>query len=580
MKVAYLSPEWVEVIPENSKETASLIKFPAFSRRGPRMIFANKHLIVKNLVTRLRAKYPKVLIDTRLADMVATPLKLLELPSWFSYHTSPKKHQDICLRYLWTLRNAGLLLAPGMGKTKIYLDFIYLIQSQRSAVICPKALLFTWEDEIATHRPELTSHTVSSTDWHAELPGILEKQVSIFNYDKAVRLSAGIQEVKWGSMNIDEGLIKDPTTERTRALTEISREVPNRVLNSGTLINNSPLDMFAPVRYLEPTLVGTSFSAFREVYAVVKKMKDTKREVVVAYRGVPEMRDTLESCCIVMSKEEWLDLPSKTFTVVEVQASAEQCRVYDQLQSNYAAEVQGKIVEVPSPLVLAAKQMQVANGFIYYVEGGGITREEISDYSVAAFFSKSEECKPKAKREILYFEDQPKLRKLLEMLQNQLSARRVMVWYNLQAERKLIEEALSAAGISFLTIAGGEKDTGGKVRGFNRDSTVQVLLCQAKAVNYGVTVLGTKLEAEPEQVMGSLDSQVFTQIFYSLNFSLEVFLQQQDRIHRIGQDMPCEYYVLLSTLDVEPYVYKVLGEKESVKNSMMVDFVNSRAVEV
>ena len=267
--------------------------------------------------------------------------------------------------------------------------------------------------------------------------------------------------------------------------------------------------------------------------------------------------------------------------IVDCVASDEQKRVFGELQSNYVAHFKDRNVEVPSALVLAAKQCQVANGFIYYTESPDLLGEELGFFGEGQFRGEKRKKAPPGKREILYFDEQPKILRIMEYLTGQLSSRRLMIWYNLQAERVLMEEALTEAGINFLTIAGGEKDTFGKVRLFNHNIEYTVLLCQAKAVNYGVTVLGHLDDSEVDegQVFLNVDSQVYTQIFMSLNFSLEVFLQQQDRIHRIGQVRACEYFVFLSDFDVERYVYQVLGEKEDVKDSMMVDFVNSRKVE-
>lgn len=583
MKLNYVNERFIEAVPENPKESKALLNYPAFFRDGIRHFAANKPLVAQNLHRRLKAKFGRVLVDSRLEESIFKTLKLKALPEWFKYHTSPKKHQDIALRFLYTTGSAGLLLDPGMGKTKVYLDFVHLMQCKRALVVCPKALLFTWEDEVAFHRPELSIYTVKTTDWEAEKPGILAAQLVVINYDKAVRLCEGLKTIHFDSMNIDEGLVKDPKTNRTTALTDLSRDIKYKVLNSGTLINNSPLDMFAPVRYLEPTLVGNSFSNFKGVYAVEvdKKIGDNKKiKMVVNVRNVPEMRDTLESCCIVMTKDEWLELPSKTFKTIRVPTSEEQKRVYTDLQSNYASRIGDKVVEVASALVLSAKQMQVANGFVYYVEGGGVTSQELDGFTMDVFFGKDDKAKPKAKREVLFFDGQPKADHLVDLLKGQLVNRRVMVWYNLQAERQVIEEYLTKAGINFMTIAGGEKDTGNKVRTFNKSKDYTVLLCQAKAVNYGVTVLGHKDDIDPEEVFSTVEGSVYTQIFYSLNFSLEVFLQQQDRIHRIGQDKACEYYVLLSDLDIESYVYGVLESKREVKDSMMVDFVNSRKVTV
>lgn len=578
----------IEAIPENSKEIKQMLTFPGFFRSGARFIAVNKPLVVQNLAKRLKAHFGALNVDKETYTTAKGTLKLKTLPEWFTYHTSPKTHQEIALRYLYTLISGGLLLEPGMGKTKVYLDFIFLMQFRRSLVVCPKALLGTWIEEVLIHRPEISVYVVNTTNWKDELPKMKEAKLVVINYDKAVRMFEGLStEIQFDSMNIDEGLIKSPTTARTKCLTEISKDVKSKVLNSGTLINNSPLDLFSPVRYLEPSLVGRDYKIFKNLYAIeTPPGKDQfgkpKRQFVVGYKNVEEMRDTLESCCIVMKKDEWLDLPSKTFEVIDCFVSEEQKRVFGELQSNYVAEFQGRNVEVPSALVLAAKQCQVANGFIYYTESPDLLGEELDFFGERQFRGEKKKKTAPSKREILYFDEQPKIVELINLLTGRLKERRSMVWYNLQAERVLAEKAFQDAGIEFLTIAGGEKDTFAKVKEFNRNKQYSVLLCQAKAVNYGVTVLGHREDSEVDEdtIFSNVDSQVYTQVFMSLNFSLEVFLQQQDRIHRIGQDRACEYFLLLSDFDVERYVYKVLGEKEDVKDSMMVDFVNSRKVEV
>lgn len=126
------------------------------------------------------------------------------------------------------------------------------------------------------------------------------------------------------------------------------------------MINNSPLDMFAPVRYLEPSLVGQTYTPFKAEYAVEsggrKKPDGTKGPTfIVGYRGVEEMRDTLESR-IVMTKDEWLTLPEKTFTVLRCITSEEQKRVFSDLQSNYVADSPRAVTLKAKLLVLAAKQ--------------------------------------------------------------------------------------------------------------------------------------------------------------------------------------------------------------------------------
>lgn len=587
--------DFIEALPGSLKERSLLKEFPGFTqvRRGVggvSFLAVSKPLVVQNLVRRLKALFKTLEVDREVFEMAGEKLRLKDIPEDFHFHTTPVEAQRVALRFLYTLGSAGILAEPGMGKTKVFLDYIHLMGFRRSIVVCPVALLGTWGEEAATHRPELSVHVVRSTKWVEELPRMREAQLVVINYDKAVALMEGLRdEIHFDAINVDEGLIKNPSTSRTQAITEIGSGIKHRVISSGTLINNSPLDLFAPVRFVEPSLVGSSYSKFKSRYAIESKPRkkadgSTSIPFVVGYRNVAEMRDILESCSIVMTKAQWLKLPPKTFKVIRCVTSEEQKRVFADLQSNYQATFQGKSVEVPSPLVLAAKQCQVANGFVYWSESADLFGEELSLFGEDQFYDKPKKGKkgaPKPKGEILFFDEQPKIKAMLDLLKGQLASRRVVMWYNLKAERKLIEDGLTEAGIKFLTIAGGEKDTSGKVKTFNRDSSFQVLLCQARAVNYGVTVLGNRDNEKTDEgvVFGNLDSKVFTEVFYSLNFSLEVFLQQQDRVHRIGQTQPCEYYILLSDFDVESYIYSVLESKKSVKESMMVDFVNSRKVD-
>jgi SNF2 family DNA or RNA helicase len=148
----------------------------------------------------------------------------------------------------------------------------------------------------------------------------------------------------------------------------------------------------------------------------------------------------------------------------------------------------------------------------------------------------------------------------------------------MEAEYQQIKAMLDEEGMSYMTIKGGESKTGEKVRLFNRDPSIQWLVCQAKSVNYGITVLGTTLEKMEDsdlEVFPSIAPEVHTQVFYSLNFSLEVYLQQQDRIHRLGQKHVCDYYRIFANTPVEKRIREAIENKMSLKLDMLVDVMGS-----
>ena len=604
-----LTPDkrYVEVLPEAKKDFTVLGRFPGFEKIEGRLLAPAKINVVYNLVRRLKRVYQKgIKVSKEVHDIYNTPFKLREIPSPFHYFTTPLHHQEIALRFLYTNKGGGLLLDPGLGKTKVVLDYIALESFAKSLVICPKALLYVWKKEAGIHRKDKRVHVIQSVTWDKKIrrleakiqdleergdedpkkirdhKTLLERMrrncekdrantaaadIVVVNYEKAAMGSLYLAESGFDFMAIDEGLVKDPKTNRTKAITRLSRFIPYVCIMSGTLVNNTPLDIFAPVRVLEPALVGRSFTRFRDRYCNMVPVKNEEGETtgrfIGSYKDSEEVRGILRSISIVMRKEEWLDLPEKKFFTHTVEPTENQIQLSDELTRNYVTQFNGEYVEVDSPLTLLAKLYQVSNGFFYAQDDDELTWNELT----------GEIEKVKAKRRSVIFKEQPKIDKLQSLLEGELKERKLILWYNLQAEYDLITKLLKRKDISYTSIKGGEKNTFDKVEQFNEDTSIQILLCQAKAVNYGITVLGQN----PEQldsdvsVFPDLETSVYTEVFYSLSFSLEIFIQQQDRIHRIGQMHEAEYHILMSNTPVENKLKQAIDDKTVLREDFLTD---------
>jgi SNF2 family DNA or RNA helicase len=553
-------------INENATEYKNMMKFPAFLREGPYFYVPAKIHVVYNVVSRLQTAFKKIAIAKDVLDFMNQDMKLKALPEDFKYITEPMKSQEIALRYMYTVGSGGLLMDPGMGKSKVALDYIALMKFKRSIIACPKPLCFVWEDEVAKHRPDLTIHVFETTDWEKEWEKAKDKDIICMNYSKISLLKDHLAKEQFDFIHLDEFLIKDPSTERTKDITALSKRIPYRCGGSGTLINNSILDAFAPIRFLEPALVGYNFTHFKDRHTI-KNPKDPR--MVVNYYKQDEVRSTLESCCIVMTKSEWLDLPKKNFKDIYVNLGDDQRDFYSSLSRNYISSINGKDVEVDNALVMMSKLYQVSNGFIYV----GAKTEEGSD-EVLDLMAEEGKKKKKSQRTTEFFQNQPKLDALMKILKEDAKGKRGIIWFNFAAEFELIKAALEKDGFKYLSIQGGDKNIGQKVREFNNNPNYSWLVCQAKSVNYGITVLGTsmeKLENSDFEIFPDMTPEVHTEIFYSCNFSLEVYLQQQDRIHRIGQKHNCDYYRIFANTNVEQQIRKALDEKLTIRKEMLID---------
>lgn len=679
--------------PENLQERKKLDSFPGLVKQQLQFYCPNKQHVVYNLFNRLQRKIKDIKYTPEIKELIEGDVVIKEIPADFHFHTKPLKHQMIALRFAYTFGNFLNLSEPGLGKTKVTLDYIYLMKFKKSLIVCPKALRFVWEDERETHRPELSVYVVETTDWEKEASSVLQADVVVVNYDKAISLESYLAKQKFEFIAVDEGLIKNPSTERTKSLTRLSKGIEYRSIMSGTLVNNSPLDVFAPLRFIEPSLVGESFSKFRDEYALASRHN---RFITIGYRNVPEVKEMLASCSVIMTKAEWLkDLPAKRFHHKYIQMEDVQRDYYHKLASNYLLQLEnGSEIEVDNPLSVLIKLNQISNGFVYYKDNEEETLNEL--------YGSDSKPRSKAARKTYVFEKQPKAEALIRLINSEefnrkdkrtfdannrsipgsmagageksgrssstgdnasriraqmglgsdngsisnsgqdgsrnytsggvsssdsfdddilrsdrtlldgsgiiprrhdpdnhtseslentngrrqknlgsydqkcsRTDRRAIIWFNLAAELEIIERVLSEHKISYNVIKGGEKDVGGKVRRFNKDPSIRFLVCQAKTINYGVTIMGTSEDDFDGDYVPEFDPRVSDEIFYSLNFSLEVFLQQQDRIHRIGQTQECNYWLLLTNSKIERTIADRLEEKLICNKEILVDIIGT-----
>lgn len=625
MRIVNLNQYYFSIEADNATESNKLKKFPAFQRVNGRYLLPKKPAVIQNIIQRLKKVHKDPIpAPAEFREFMLANEDLLDIPEDFPWITSPYKHQELALRFLYTFGSAGLLLEPGLGKTFVILNYIKLMGFKKSIVICPKALTFVWQDEVKEHRPDLTVHVMESTSWKdkilnaevilskwkGKLEAFSEKpedpeelkeykrirtnvksyeralqslpeqervdmeaaeaaDIIVINYEKVVPGLKMLQDMNFEFMAIDEGLIKSMQTNRTKAIHKLGSKIPYRVIMSGTLVNNGALDIYSPVKLIEPSLVGGGYGAFEHHYARIAKTRQGRRFVAgVGKRQTEEVRDILATCSIVMTKDEWLDLPDKHYHRIVVPPSEEQESLYNELKANHICTIQGKYISVNNALTVACYLNQISNGFMYTYGNG-------DEDDFADLFDDYEE-QEKGVRETIFI-DCGKKGALRNLIGDQLNNKKFILWYNMQAEYEQICGVLNECGIEFLSIRGGSKNTGETVHAFNSSGRIQVLVCQSQSVNYGITVLGKNpedLERGGVEVLPDFDTSVYNHVFWSLGWSLERYTQQQDRSHRIGQRNDVHYWILATDLGIEDLVWERLDKKELVRDTILVDYVN------
>lgn len=145
------------------------------------------------------------------------------------------------------------------------------------------------------------------------------RSISLFPIVKA--LQAQIDSGEIGMIVVDEcHKCKNPLSQQTQALLYL--DCDKKALVSGTLIMNSPLDLYVPFRFLG--LERRDIYQFENRYAI-RDMWGS----VVGYKNGQELMDVLTCYQLRRLKEEVLDLPEKIQKTEYIELSSKEQTVYN-----------------------------------------------------------------------------------------------------------------------------------------------------------------------------------------------------------------------------------------------------------
>ena len=421
-------------------------------------------------------------------------------------------------------RGFALLMEMGCGKTLAALEVAARLHVtstvERVLVVCPSSVVPVWTREVAAFLPGAESRELVGTrakrlealDQLSRLQGSgVPLVVAIVNYESAWRLADELVAWSPGLVVADESQrIKGHATKQTKGVTRIGRSAGYRLALSGTPVTNGPLDVFAQWRFLDESVFGPSYYAFRARYAV---MGGYEGKQVVGYRVLDELVRRAHRIAYRVTKAEALDLPETTDVTVPVELSPAERRVYDELARESVTELGGSEVSVTNILTRLLRLQQIASGSV--PADGGPTVELGSS----------------------------KVDAVLELVDEAVSGGgKVVVFCRFRSEVARISSALPGALV--LTGDTPQAERGELVRSFQEDHGVRVLVAQIQVGGAGITLTAAS-----------------TMVFCSASFNYSDFEQAKARIHRIGQAQPCTYYHVVARDTVDELIAEALARK-------------------
>lgn len=356
-------------------------------------------------------------------------------------------------------------------------------------------------------------------------------KVAVINYESTWReeIFEALLDWKPDMVIADESQrIKSHDAQQSKAMHKLGDIAKYKLILSGTPVQNNAIDIFSQYRFLDPTVFGMNFYAFRNRYAIMGGFSNRQ---IVGYKDLDELIKKEHSIAYRVTKEEALDLPEQTFITRNIRMNTKDRNLYDQIRRNSFAELEsGGQITAPTVLTKLLRLQQFTGGFIQADEGD--------------------------KPELVF---RGKLDALEDILEDYVieAEKKLVVFCRFRPEIDLIQRLLDRRKIRYCSIYGDIKidDRGDIVKEFQTNPKVKVFLAQIDTAGLGITLTAAD-----------------TCVYYSVNFNYAAYSQSLARIHRIGQRNRCTYIHLVVEKTIDETVLKALAKKEDLAKTVVDDW--------
>lgn len=434
-----------------------------------------------------------------------------KFPLGYKFKMDPRPYQRDALDFVWPRTAVALGLEMGTGKTKVTIDTAAARflggQIQQMLVMCPASITSTWAEEIVKHCP-------IKAKIYFELPKEPDPEVfqilvvsteglgiSLKAFDRAADF---VRRGPTLSIVDESSWIKEQKAVRSQRAHMIGGASAYRMILNGTLINNSPLDLWSQFQFLDPNILGQEWYDFRAQHAIFGGFQG--RQILATMRMDEVVRDVAPWTLIIKKSDVLKDLPPKIYERREVQPTPEQKALIKEIKKkplHVALPPEIAVGNVQARMVLerVLRQRQIAAGFVSY----------LTDEDMAAGVRE-----PRIAR----LKKSPKTEETMAVLEQ--TDGKVVIWCTFTEEVEALRDTIAEvygpqSVVTFYGKMTKEEQDEARHR-LQGDPT-----CRFFVGNMAVGAIGITLTAAS------------TEIYHSNSFSYLQRAQSEDRLHRLGQ---------------------------------------------
>ena len=443
-----------------------------------------------------------------------------------------RKYQLDGLSWLMFLSNNsfGGILADdmGLGKTLQTLSFLQLLkekssfsQNQPYLLISPTSLLFNWEQEIKKFTPDISYEIHAGPNRSKTIEGFPRCDLIITSYGLIRNDYELFSNLEFQVLILDESQhIKNHKSKTAKHIGKLNART--RIALTGTPIENSIVDLWSQMNFLNPGLLGTLSQFESKFVKPIEKEGDKESAKKLQYLVKPFLLRRTKN-------EVAKELPPITEKVIYCDMEAPQEKMYEEIKSEYRnsilniVEQQGFNKSKLSILQGLTKLRQIAN------------HPKLADPSYQHSSGKHEQ--------------------LLSHISTAIEEKhKILVFSQYVSYLKIIEEELKERQYTYLMLTGSTSKSARakRVEEFQNNHETSIFLISLKAG-------GTGLNLTAADYVFLVDPW--------WNPAAEA--QARDRTHRIGQSNNVFSYKFISRNTIEEKIIKLQKKKQTYSKDII-----------
>ena len=223
-------------------------------------------------------------------------------------------------RALDKLPSTGGYLAfeQGLGKTLTAIAYANRWDYYKVLVVAPAVALGVWQRELEEEGHKVLMPQGTRKDKADVIRAYDGDYWTVINYEVLLEpeVERAIEKANYDLIVVDEAhKIKNATAKRSKVLHRLGRQLPSLLL-SGTPITKNLLDLYSQYKVIDPNIWnGNSWTKFKQFWGIWGGYGGYE---LIGYRDAEGLKDRIAPYTVVARKEDTLDLPEKTHTIVPV----------------------------------------------------------------------------------------------------------------------------------------------------------------------------------------------------------------------------------------------------------------------